>query len=436
MYNIIFIRLNLDKTISFVTKPLPQINQGENLTTKLQIQIPDDYTSYDYYLQFECPSNVCFLTPRLRYSESLPENTLEYFIESGMLAKEGRIYFQLIARDNADNAIVFKSIRSSEASIIVNKSIEGTNLPYVQQDLVADILSQMNSLNELSKSVIEVADNTYLQGQLADKIAKQIILDRDSGIYIGDKGDVGPIGPQGIQGVQGIKGDKGDRGDNGITGMQGLQGQAGPKGDKGDINGVKKWYENSLLMMKDVNNPDIVSGDIVGIVGNETDAANGNLYARNETTFKLIGKFQASIGQTGKTPSISVSAVSLDEDMAAYVIRSGQDESPNLLFGIPRGVKGDKGDKGDTGEQGIQGIQGIQGAKGDTGNIGATGSTPAISVAAQIIDSDVPTVNMSGSTLAPLITFGIPKCKPATATSLGSVRLKLVDSILYIWTTE
>lgn len=58
-------------------------------------------------------------------------------------------------------------------------------------------------------------------------------------------------------------------------------------------------------------------------------------------------------GETGKTPSISVDAETLPAGAEATVTREGTDEAPSLLFGIPKGEKGEPGESGSLTEEDV-----------------------------------------------------------------------------------
>ena len=106
----------------------------------------------------------------------------------------------------------------------------------------------------------------------------------------------------------------------------------------------------------------------------------------------------------------SVSAVTLDSNQTASVNQSGTAENPVVVFGIPRGAKGADGAKGVDGAKGEKGDKGDKGEDGVKGDKGDTGATPQLSFAVTSLPpSASPTVAVSGSTDAPLVTIGIPK---------------------------
>jgi len=78
-------------------------------------------------------------------------------------------------------------------------------------------------------------------------------------------------------------------------------------------------------------------------------------------------------GVPGAAPNISVSAITLAPSAAATATRTGTNENPFIVFGIPRGVPGEKGDKGEQGDKGDQGNPGEKGDKGDQGDRGERG---------------------------------------------------------------
>lgn len=85
-------------------------------------------------------------------------------------------------------------------------------------------------------------------------------------------------------------------------------------------------------------------------------------------------------GDTGVTPSIKITAETVDDNDSVSVTKGGTEEAPEFTFKIPRG---------------------------------ATGITPTITAKVQTVDSDIEaSVEQTGTPEAPTLTFKIPKGKP------------------------
>ena len=145
----------------------------------------------------------------------------------------------------------------------------------------------------------------------------------------GDKGDTGTQGPKGDKGDTGAQGPKGDKGD---TGAQ------GPKGDTGATG--RSIHTGSTR-------PDNVQGQNGDVFVN---VLTGDLYKKDNGTWKLIGNVKGSKGDTG-----------------------AQGPKGNKGDTGAQGPKGEKGDTGAQGPKGNKGDTGAQGSKGDTGDTGAQG---------------------------------------------------------------
>ena len=194
----------------------------------------------------------------------------------------------------------------------------------------------------------------------------------------GDKGDTGTQGPKGDKGDTGAQGPKGDKGD---TGAQ------GPKGDTGATG--RSIHTGSTR-------PDSAQGQNGDIFVN---VLTGDLYKKDNGTWKLIGNVKGSKGDTGAQGpkgdtgatgrSIHTGSTRPDNaqgqngDVFVNVLTGDlyrKDNGTWKLIGNVKGSKGDtgaqgpKGSKGDTGAQGPKGSKGDTGAQGPKGNKGDTGA--------------------------------------------------------------
>lgn len=400
---------SLDKEKNLRLKKVPELNQGESGTTAVRIDVPVELVGFSYYLEFFCPKNKKFIVgPLARATDTVVENQLEYVLESGMLAQSGVVYMQLCARSAEDDSVVFKSVRSSNASFFVNESIDADGEPYASDDMLGKLLKSFEALSLTTEEIAKNAQEVAAAGSYATEVAEGLIADRDAGLFKGNPGDTGP------RGETGPKGDKGDRGEKGERGEKGDRGERGEKGATGDPGAVKHWYFSVAEMEADYANPTIAYNDIVGIASGDED--NGKVYAKLEsgwiyvTTFVGVKGDKGDKGEPGATPEIGIAAVTLEAGSNANVTKSGTVERPAFLFGIPRGLKGDKGADGARGEKGDKGDKGDVGDDGQRGADGQPGATPQLVFSATSLPPGAtPTVSQAGTALFPSVSLGIPK---------------------------
>lgn len=141
------------------------------------------------------------------------------------------------------------------------------------------------------------------------------------------------------------------------------------KGDKGD-QGASLTLKGRFDTVAELE-----EADPQGSIG-DAYIVGRNIYFWSDTSLSWVdgGEFCGPKGDTGTTPSISVSAETLAEDAEASVIKTGTDEAPHFEFGIPKGI------------------------------------TPKISVVTQVLeDGDAPSVSRDGTDAEPIFTFGLPK---------------------------
>ena len=141
------------------------------------------------------------------------------------------------------------------------------------------------------------------------------------------------------------------------------------KGDKGD-QGASLTFKGRFDTVAELE-----EADPQGSIG-DAYIVGRNIYFWSDTSLSWVdgGEFCGPKGDTGTTPSVSVSAVTLGEDAQASVTKTGTDEAPHFEFGIPKGI------------------------------------TPKISVVTQVLeDGDAPSVSRDGTDAEPIFTFGLPK---------------------------
>lgn len=134
---------------------------------------------------------------------------------------------------------------------------------------------------------------------------------------------------------------------------------------KGDAFSVSKVYASVAAMNADFAGLDTKVGDFVLIeTGNVEDPDNSKLYVKTSTEWAYLTDLSGAIGFTGKTPQLSIGAVTTGaagSSAQVSISENGVDASGNpkfnLNFAIPQGAKGDTGNKGETGETGKSAFQ-------------------------------------------------------------------------------
>lgn len=142
--------LDTDKNL-VVTQQCNQ-NQGENNSTEMKISVPQTMTTgFQFFLEFSCPQNKRYVSPQLQLAETT-DGYCCYLcsVPSCVLQEEGLVTFQLVARKLQDNAVVFKSNKSSKTVFFVHPSVNAANQTFEVEDFFANFNG-------------ELANETYLR---------------------------------------------------------------------------------------------------------------------------------------------------------------------------------------------------------------------------------------------------------------------------------
>ena len=212
--NLLKATLGKDKLLVF--EEIPEINEGENLSTSIQISIPQEFSVYEFYLEFYCPDGKKFITPKLE----IEDNTLSYRFENSILKRSGQVYAQLSAYDPADRRVLFKSVRNNLASFKVNKSINSSSVTYNSIDFIG------NAQNVLQETE-EAATYAQQQGDYAKQAAETLLGQAANGDFDGSTPVIGANGNWFIDGQDTEKPSRGIQGERGERGLQGPKGEAG-----------------------------------------------------------------------------------------------------------------------------------------------------------------------------------------------------------------
>lgn len=331
--NYITAKLNTDKTLVF--DQTAEVNSGENLSIQLQISVPDSFVDFNFNLEFLLPDDKKYATGFIPLQQTLDKQyLLTYSPDRSLLSKRGRVYVQVRGSkaDDTDSTVVFKSVKSADASFEVNPSIFDAKEPFVYRDVVTDICQALNEAQALLDKIKTDIDNGIVgkDGITPDITANATTLPAGQQATITKGGTKeAPIFTFGIP--KGDKGDKGDRGDKGIsiisitktntdslidtytitysdfttetfTITNGKQGETGLTGNKGD-NGVtfipNISSDGTLLWTRSDNGTDVPSPTpIIPKIG-----LNGNWFL-GETDLNTTAKGPTGDNGTTFTPSV------------------------------------------------------------------------------------------------------------------------------------
>lgn len=133
---------------------------------------------------------------------------------------------------------------------------------------------------------------------------------------------------------------------------------------------------------------------------NKSIDADGEPYASED----MLGKLLDAFGELESTAESLDAHVQSAVAAGQYAVQVAEGLLEDKADGLFKGEKGETGPQGEKGDKGDKGEDGVKGDKGDTG------ATPQLSFAVTSLPpSASPTVAVSGSTDAPLVTIGIPK---------------------------
>lgn len=124
------ISATLDQDKNLVLQNAPRQNQGENNCSAIEISLPESMAvGNDFYLEFLCPKNKRYISPKLSASEGTGGVQKLYCeLPSCVLQEEGFVQFQLVAKSVSDDTVVFKSNYSNKTAFFVHASVNATQL--------------------------------------------------------------------------------------------------------------------------------------------------------------------------------------------------------------------------------------------------------------------------------------------------------------------
>lgn len=167
--------LDTDKNL-VVTQRCNQ-NQGENNSTEMKISVPQEMTTgFQFFLEFACPQNKRYVSPQLQLAETT-DGYCCYLcsVPSCVLQEEGLVAFQLVARKLQDNAVVFKSNKSSKTAFFVHQSVNAANQTFEVEDFFANFngeLANETYLREKGDRQLQLSIENLLSAQTAHASAK------------------------------------------------------------------------------------------------------------------------------------------------------------------------------------------------------------------------------------------------------------------------
>lgn len=118
---VIYGALDENKVLAF--EGTPTCNQGENATTKLSVTIPNTLAQEaDFYFEFSCPHHN-WVSPKLTAVADEQNTTVTYVLGGNILAEEGAVYVQLVARSKNDCTELYKSTIGAQSCVFVAQSV-------------------------------------------------------------------------------------------------------------------------------------------------------------------------------------------------------------------------------------------------------------------------------------------------------------------------
>lgn len=162
----------LDKEKNLVVTQQCNQNQGENNSTEIKISVPQAMTTeFQFFLEFACPQNKRYVSPQLQLVEAT-DGYCCYLcsVPSCVLQEEGFVTFQLVARKMQDNAVIYKSNKSSKTAFFVHQSVNAANQTFEVEDFFANFngaLANETYLREKGDRQLQLSVENVLSIQTA-----------------------------------------------------------------------------------------------------------------------------------------------------------------------------------------------------------------------------------------------------------------------------
>ncbi len=126
-------------------------NEGEAHEAHLEISVPPQ-DNVKYYLEFLCPYDRKYLSVALDATDGI----INYTLPSCIFLVAGKVYAQLIVL--RDSVVIFKSVKSADASIDVLPSINAAEEANEQRGFLAEAEFTLSLVRETIQSVTQKAE--------------------------------------------------------------------------------------------------------------------------------------------------------------------------------------------------------------------------------------------------------------------------------------
>ena len=136
--------INIGNDHSFNCTDTTLGRSGENNTTRFEISVPKELTSFDPYLDFMKPTGETVRTPRL----AIDGNKIEYDIPLWLIDTKGKIEVQLIFQDQ--RGFIWKSARKTFS---VLKSINAVDDIPEKEDFITEAQKLLDEIKDASAAV-------------------------------------------------------------------------------------------------------------------------------------------------------------------------------------------------------------------------------------------------------------------------------------------
>lgn len=174
----------LDENKNLVFEGNSACNQGENATTKLSVTIPNTLAQdADFYFEFSCPHHN-WVSPKLTSVADEEKTVVTYVLGGNILAEEGLVYVQIVARSKADCTELYKSTIGTKSGIFVARSVN-VQTSAKSQDFFGEALGILHEIE--SKEFITTETLTPL---LPSRVGQ---LENDVGYVTADEISTGEI---------------------------------------------------------------------------------------------------------------------------------------------------------------------------------------------------------------------------------------------------